>query len=529
MLPKELEQARASLRAELGAADGAARTFAGRISVVLSGGGAFGAYEAGALLAFQDADVPTPIIAATSIGSINAASYAAHSDTTVGNAEPLVEAWMRLTSAAVGIQWIGYGWMLAGFVAVVAGLVNLAGLALQRAGMTLHLHHALWVWVTLTLCGVAALLLFEHLPYLLHAVAATARRRIWKFDRRRLALSAAANILVLVFLIVLLDPLHLHTRLPGMLSGRPYAAIAVTAAIVGSLIVLYRVSAAAIGRMVHRLLRVFLRQGLFDNFERERLLSAHIHADRLRGSPIRLLVTTTDLEHGAARYFSNVPCDIVAADPRADRRFVESRVCQADDLIAAIMASSAVPIVYAPVAIDGRPHADGAIAGNQPLRPAVGLGADVIFVVNLDPFAARRTVGNTFVDVGLQALALMMSWSLVADMEALEQINSWCARAAARCGLAPEQVLLHLGDRRFRYIKLFPIQPESPLQGTVLDFGGRGTADALVRGYRDAAAQIIAFGAYAGEVPFAEPRRTIEVLEQVELSTAAGASTARQR
>ena len=56
-----------------------------RIAVVLSGGGARGAYEAGALLAFQDAQVPTHILAATSVGSINAADYAARSQTLVGN------------------------------------------------------------------------------------------------------------------------------------------------------------------------------------------------------------------------------------------------------------------------------------------------------------------------------------------------------------------------------------------------------------------------------------------------------------
>jgi len=48
-----------------------------RVGVVLSGGGARGAYEAGVLLAFQDAKLPTHVIAATSVGSINAAFYAA--------------------------------------------------------------------------------------------------------------------------------------------------------------------------------------------------------------------------------------------------------------------------------------------------------------------------------------------------------------------------------------------------------------------------------------------------------------------
>ena len=79
--------------------------FPGRIGVVLSGGGARGSYEAGVLLAFQDAQLPTHILAASSVGSINAASYAANSSTLVGNAEPLLDSWAQVTPPAVGIDW----------------------------------------------------------------------------------------------------------------------------------------------------------------------------------------------------------------------------------------------------------------------------------------------------------------------------------------------------------------------------------------------------------------------------------------
>src|SRR3990170_4072729 len=122
-----LEEARRAFRADLAERQAAPVIggFTGRIGVVLSGGGARGAYEAGALLAFQDAAVPTHIITATSVGSINAASFAAQSDGLVGNAEPLVASWMRLTPRALGIEWTRYGWMVAGLVAASAGLGNL--------------------------------------------------------------------------------------------------------------------------------------------------------------------------------------------------------------------------------------------------------------------------------------------------------------------------------------------------------------------------------------------------------------------
>src|SRR6516164_5969750 len=89
----ELESLRAQFRQQI---DGGKRpaVFSSRIGVVLSGGGARGAYEAGVLMAFQDARVPTHIITASSVGSINAASYASHSDGLVGKADALVNAWI---------------------------------------------------------------------------------------------------------------------------------------------------------------------------------------------------------------------------------------------------------------------------------------------------------------------------------------------------------------------------------------------------------------------------------------------------
>ncbi len=116
----------------------------GRIAAVLSGGGARGAYEAGVLLAFQDAALPTHILTSTSVGSINAGSYAAQSSTLVGNAEPAVDAWFKVTSTAVGIDWGRYLVMLAGLIAATAGFGNLARAWLYQKNVYVHLEHPAW-------------------------------------------------------------------------------------------------------------------------------------------------------------------------------------------------------------------------------------------------------------------------------------------------------------------------------------------------------------------------------------------------
>src|ERR1700682_3788361 len=95
-LKTELKEERTAFRArmEKAGAEAVWAKFPGRIAVALAGGGARGAYEAGALPASQDAQLPTPLVTATSVGSINAAGYAAHSSTLVGNAESVVEGWL---------------------------------------------------------------------------------------------------------------------------------------------------------------------------------------------------------------------------------------------------------------------------------------------------------------------------------------------------------------------------------------------------------------------------------------------------
>src|SRR6478736_6243854 len=112
--------------------------FSSRVGVVLSGGGARGAYEAGVLMAFQDAQVPTHIVAATSVGSINAASYAAEAEGLVGKAERLIDAWLDLTPATLGIDWSRYIFLLAGLVAASAGIGNFLWLWMQDRGIFLQ-------------------------------------------------------------------------------------------------------------------------------------------------------------------------------------------------------------------------------------------------------------------------------------------------------------------------------------------------------------------------------------------------------
>src|SRR5262252_7476881 len=210
----ELDALRDEFRATMATARRPA-AFSSRVGVVLSGGGARGAYEAGVLMAFQDAQVPTHIIAATSVGSINAASFAAQAEGLVGKAEPLIDAWQELTPATLGIDWSRYIFLLAGLVAASAGIGNFLWLWLQEHGIFLHAHHPKATWLALGVAGISILLFADKLSYVGYVGLKYLRKRDWEPDWRKTWVSVGANVLVWGFVVLFLGFTYIHLPLEG--------------------------------------------------------------------------------------------------------------------------------------------------------------------------------------------------------------------------------------------------------------------------------------------------------------------------
>ncbi|MCU0320019.1 MAG: patatin-like phospholipase family protein, partial [Flavobacteriales bacterium] len=73
------------------------------------------------------------------------------------------------------------------------------------------------------------------------------------------------------------------------------------------------------------------------------------------------------------------------------------RVFQRGPLIPALLASSAVPLVFPPVEIDGVPYVDGGLSNNLPIEPFEDRRSEVVavYVNPLPPYGARRTWRGT--------------------------------------------------------------------------------------------------------------------------------------
>ena len=193
-----------------------------------------------------------------------------------------------------------------------------------------------------------------------------------------------------------------------------------------------------------------------------RLLYETIPVEALLSSPRALRVAATDWTAGTLRVFRN-RCG------GCDRAQIELR---ADTVLSAIAASSAIPAIFPPVLIDGRPHVDGGVVMNTPLRAAILADAEVIHVVYVDPDAQNIPIGrmeNTM-DTTERLMVLMMAVIINRDIASARRINEMLAR-----NLEPR------GERKMRPVKIHRYRPGKDLGGIygLLEFS-RDRIEALI-------------------------------------------------
>ena len=108
-----------------------------------------------------------------------------------------------------------------------------------------------------------------------------------------------------------------------------------------------------------------------------------------------------------------LPIHIVASDMINGNEVVLSRGPAVD----AILASAAIPGVFAPVRIDGRMLVDGGVANNAPISTAVRLGATRVIVLPTGFACALKSPPSSAVARAMHALSLLVARQLVQDAE----------------------------------------------------------------------------------------------------------------
>ncbi|QFI55381.1 patatin-like phospholipase family protein [Aeromonas simiae] len=172
---------------------------------------------------------------------------------------------------------------------------------------------------------------------------------------------------------------------------------------------------------------------LFSQEPLKRLLDQLINYDRideqlLYGNLEALAITASDYRSGlSTTFFQGRPNR--HAWQRARRRGIPTLITTEH-----LLASSALPFVFAPQRIDDHDFGDGSIQQLSPLSPAIHLGAEHILAITLD---ARHDMGSaphaiTSSQIASHLLNTVFSDTLNSDLERLARINATLAQMAPR-------------------------------------------------------------------------------------------------
>lgn len=128
-----------------------------------------------------------------------------------------------------------------------------------------------------------------------------------------------------------------------------------------------------------------------------------------------------------------------------------------------LMATSAIPLIFPSAQIDGRFYCDGAIRQMAPLSPALHLGAERLFVINLashgERSAERRQQINapSLAQIFGHLLNSIFLDSMSADMERLTRVNHTVS-------LLDEHIRCS-GKTALKRVEVFNISPSESLDG----------------------------------------------------------------
>jgi NTE family protein len=124
-----------------------------------------------------------------------------------------------------------------------------------------------------------------------------------------------------------------------------------------------------------------------------RLIGRYLEVERLEEMSVPLHVVAVDVVSGEERRLSKGPA------------------------LDAVLASAAIPGIFAPVSWEGRELMDGGVANNTPISHAVELGARKIYVLPTGHACSLEEAPGSSLGMALHALSLLTQRRLIDDIE----------------------------------------------------------------------------------------------------------------
>lgn len=209
----------------------------------------------------------------------------------------------------------------------------------------------------------------------------------------------------------------------------------------------------------------------------------------IRRSPLKLRIATTNWATGQVRIYEN-----------------QEMTDRLGPLI--ILASSALPGFFQPVAVGAQPFVDGGVLLNTPLKPAISAGADIVHTIYMDPDISNIPLpeeSNTF-ETLFRMQQIQWAGAINDDIEDAKAINDGLA-LIARLGhpkatgqeAGPEDLKIFIRVARkiydrlakgspYRPLTIYRYHPQDILGGTLgfLDMRREYIEDIIERGFQDA-------------------------------------------
>jgi predicted acylesterase/phospholipase RssA len=446
-----------------------------RVAVVLSGGGALAAYEVGVMRAFERLGLRPAIVAGVSSGAMNAVIWISHGFRT----DRLGEAWRALRGSSVGMRWMSLAWQVAGsFLVVFATLQVLLGLA----GST-ELSIARWTGGRIDPGARETALVLDVLAWVgVGAVGAAmlagARRAEELLARWRAAGDPEWRRRWLGRLLVL----GLLAHVAAWLLDWPYPhRFSLSVLLVAGVIWISELPGKAGNWVRTRALRLLPeggRLGLWNSDARKRILIRWITEGdprRLLDPSVHLIMSACDLNTGRMHFFANwaQAGDSGFAEGVARRLGEVEELTNVHEVVDAALASSAVPLLFEPVARGSHRFVDGGVFSNQPLHAVIADGADAVIVVLLSPAEGlSRTTPQHLVSLGFRLLEIANWRDVRAELDGLPP--GWTREP----GAGPDGV----GTPA----RLCVIEPEGALPGGMYGYSTANAEQLIRRGEGDA-------------------------------------------
>ena len=415
-----------------------------RIALVLSGGGALGAYEVGVLRVLEAVALDPKVIAGVSVGAMNAISWIAHGRRTGA----LEGVWRKLRGANVGLHWVTLALRSAGALALVVALLE----AFLTVAGSREFSGAYWLWKKWS--GRADLwsAQLDIISWLVVAalgvgVLLSARRiEAWLSSGPTLGDTGQSR-RVLGRVTLAFAALHTLVWLMGWPWPHRFSASLLLVLLLTWLASGPGSTGAWVRRLAFGLMPETGGRGLWGGVARRKLIEQLVKdGDRrlLTGEGTGLIVSALSVDSGRVCHFVSWPHPSESFLARVHDELGEViSVRDPAEMVTAVMASSAIPGVFEPVRIDGRDYVDAGGFSNQPLHLALAADADAVLVVLLTPSSTPAPAPPPENLFGLAGRLLeLANWrDLQAELRQLPQGFSREGSPARVCVVEPSRSL----------------------------------------------------------------------------------------